>query len=135
MLNAAPGLRYRRRVSRPPSRTTGRGEVRLTTTKTLDAASTAHTTDPIKRATAVYRFDLITPASTTACYGPRGRPKAIAGVQGAGATPPSRDRPILAGSGGEPFNDPVGSGNRAAANPLLAVVTGQEGCYAGSGRS
>src|SRR5262245_42032598 len=69
MLNAAPGLRYRRRVSRPPSRTTGRGEDRLTTTRTLDAASTAHTTDPITRAAAVYRFDLITPASTTACYG------------------------------------------------------------------
>ena len=62
------GLRYRCRVSNPPSRTTWWRGVRSATATTLEAASMAHTTDPIKRAAAVYRLDLSTPASTTACY-------------------------------------------------------------------
>ena len=69
------------------------------TARTLDAASTAHTTDPINRAAAVYRLDLIARASTPACYGRADAPGISHGgrARGGGATARSRDRPIMAG--------------------------------------
>ena len=66
-LNAAPGLRYRCRVSSPPSRTTDRWGARSATARALEAASAAHTTNPISKAATAYRFDLITWAVTPAC--------------------------------------------------------------------
>ena len=67
MPKAAPGLRYGRKVINPPSKITDRYGDKPATASALEAASTAHTVEAIRKAAAAYRPGLVTLAATAAC--------------------------------------------------------------------